>query len=113
MDTVDAEQEFRSIRAAFNTLRKMGYVYEGGSVWVPPPETLPELQILGKAGWYQVWQVRGGKKRSSDGYALVTKSFPPVLHFNLYGHVRQCPKPYGDQTIGYEKCKAPNFREVM
>jgi len=113
MDTVDAEQEFRSIRAAFNTLRKMGYVYEGGSVWQPPPETLPESQILEKCGWYQVWYVRGGKKRSSDGYALVTNNLPPVLHFNLYGVVRPCPGLFGDQTIGYEACKAPNFREVM
>lgn len=111
--TEQAESEFRSIKAAFATLRKLGYSWDGGQFWVPPSETEDEAVIRNKPGWYEVWQVRNGKKRSMDSYAYVAaETHFGILYFTLDGSRRGVtPTPFADQKIGFVRCKPP-FKEL-
>lgn len=109
--TEEADLEFRSIRAAWNTLRKLGYTYEGGQVWMPPPETRCK-EAATSVGWYEVWQVRGGKKRSFCTYAYRrTGVLEPWIYFDFGGQAVPEPEPYGSDQLGYVKCNAP-FKEL-
>lgn len=112
MSAADAELEFRSIRAAFATLRKLGYTWDGGQYWKPPAETIDADAARSKPGWYEVWQVRGGKKHSMDSYAYSpSESHFDFLYFHLDGRRGPKPAPFGDRLLGYVPCKPP-FKEL-